>query len=130
MSSIPQWARSLITLLMLAFALPSQAAWSPRPSSNNQDSFAYFHHDQLQTPLQATDKAGNVVWAASYNAFGKASITTPAATPENPTITVNLRLPGQYLDEDPQGGVPYLIVKGQHIKDGFDSDEFVAALAR
>jgi hypothetical protein len=31
---------------------------------------------------------------------------------------------------DPQGGVPYLIVKGQHMKDGFDSDEFVAALGR
>lgn len=29
---------------------------------------------------------------------------------------------------DPQGGVPYLIVKGHHMKDGFDSDEFLAAL--
>jgi RHS repeat-associated protein len=69
-------------------------------NSNNQDSFAYLHHDHLQTPLQATDKAGNVVWAASYNAFGKASITTPAASAANPTIHVNLRLPGQYLDEE------------------------------
>jgi glutaredoxin len=31
---------------------------------------------------------------------------------------------------DPLGGVPYLIVKGQHMKNGFDSDEFLAALAR
>jgi RHS repeat-associated protein len=73
-------------------------------NSNGQDTaspvVAYFHHDHLQTPLQATDKAGNVVWAASYNAFGKASITTPAATADKPTITVNLRLPGQYLDEE------------------------------
>lgn len=29
---------------------------------------------------------------------------------------------------DPQMGVPYLIVKGRHMKDGFDSDEFLAAL--
>jgi glutaredoxin len=29
---------------------------------------------------------------------------------------------------DPQGGVPYLIVKGHHLKAGFDSDEFLAAL--
>ncbi len=72
-------------------------------NSNGQDSFAYLHHDHLQTPLQATDKAGNVVWAASYNAFGKASITTPAATPDKPTIHVNLRMPGQHLDEDPIG---------------------------
>ena len=28
------------------------------------------------------------------------------------------------------GGVPYLIVKGQHMKDGFDSDAFIAALQR
>jgi glutaredoxin len=27
-------------------------------------------------------------------------------------------------------GVPYLIVKGHHMKDGFDSDEFIAALRR
>jgi RHS repeat-associated protein len=73
-------------------------------NSNGQDTaspvVAYLHHDHLQTPLQATDKAGNVVWAASYNAFGKASITTPAAAADKPTITVNLRLPGQYLDEE------------------------------
>ena len=29
---------------------------------------------------------------------------------------------------DPQGGVPYLIVKGRHMKDGFNSDEFIAVL--
>ena len=69
-------------------------------NSSNQKSFAYLHHDHLQTPLQATDKAGNVVWAASYNAFGKAAITTPAATADKPTININLRLPGQYLDEE------------------------------
>ena len=69
-------------------------------NSNNQQSFAYLHHDHLQTPLQATDKAGNEVWAANYNAFGKAAITTPAATANNPTINLNLRFPGQYLDEE------------------------------
>jgi RHS repeat-associated protein len=68
MSSISQWARSLITLLLLAFAVPSQASMSRQP--------------------------------CSYNAFGKASITTPAASAANPTIHVNLRLPGQYLDEE------------------------------
>jgi glutaredoxin len=31
---------------------------------------------------------------------------------------------------DPQGGVPYLIVRGQHMKDGFDSNQFLAALAK
>lgn len=27
-------------------------------------------------------------------------------------------------------GTPYLVVRGQHMKDGFDSDEFLALLAR
>lgn len=68
--------------------------------TNNTDTFAYFHHDHLQTPLQATDKAGNIVWAARFDAFGKASIITPAATALIPTIESNLRLPGQYEDQE------------------------------
>jgi glutaredoxin len=31
---------------------------------------------------------------------------------------------------DPQGGVPYLIVKGQHMKDGFDAEQLVAVLGK
>ncbi|HEX5125546.1 MAG TPA: RHS repeat-associated core domain-containing protein [Rhodocyclaceae bacterium] len=69
-------------------------------NSNGQDVVAYYQRDQLDTPIQATDKAGNIVWAASYNAFGQATITTPAATTANPTITSNLRLPGQYWDDE------------------------------
>lgn len=74
-------------------------------NSNGQDAFAYYHHDQLGTPLQATDKAGNVVWAASYNVFGQASITTPSPTAANPTINSNLRFPGQI--EDIETGLHY-----------------------
>jgi RHS repeat-associated protein len=69
-------------------------------NSNNTDTVAYYHHDHLQTPIQATDKAGNIVWAASYDAFGKATIITPAATADKPTIESNLRLPGQYEDQE------------------------------
>lgn len=74
-------------------------------NSNGQDTVAYYHHDHLETPIQATDKAGNIVWAASYQAFSKASITTPQATQDKPTITSNLRLPGQY--EDAETGLHY-----------------------
>ena len=69
-------------------------------NSNGQDMVAYYHHDHLQTPIQATDKQGNLVWSANYESFGKAHITTPAATADNPTIASNLRLPGQYADEE------------------------------
>ena len=54
----------------------------------------YAHTDHLGTPLKLTDKAGNVVWAATYSAFGQATIS-PAAT-----VTYNLRLPGQYFDRE------------------------------
>jgi RHS repeat-associated protein len=73
--------------------------------SNGQDRFAYHHHDHLGTPIQATDTAGNIVWSANYEPFGKASITTYAATADRPTITLNLRLPGQY--EDAETGLHY-----------------------
>ncbi|AOX99689.1 RHS repeat-associated core domain-containing protein [Jeongeupia sp. USM3] len=69
-------------------------------NSNNQTVVAYYHGDELPKPLQATDKAGNIIWAANYNAFGLATITTPAASAEHPTITSNLRLPGQYWDDE------------------------------
>jgi len=69
-------------------------------NSNGQDTVAYYHHDHLQTPIQATDKQGNLVWSAAYEPFGKATITTPAATADSPTITTNLRLPGQYFDDE------------------------------
>jgi RHS repeat-associated protein len=69
-------------------------------NSNGQDTIAYYHHDHLGTPIQATDKNGKVVWAARYEPFGKAAIVTPATTAENPTIVSNLRLPGQYEDEE------------------------------
>ena len=74
-------------------------------NSNNQDTVAYFHHDRLGTPIAATDRAGNILWAAVYNAFGAADIITPAARQERPTIVNNLRLPGQI--EDAETGLHY-----------------------
>lgn len=66
--------------------------------SDGQDLFAYYHHDQLGAPIQATNKAGDVVWAADYNVFGEARITTPAGG--SVSIVSNLRLPGQYYDDE------------------------------
>jgi RHS repeat-associated protein len=74
-------------------------------NSNDSDVIAYYQHNHLQIPMQATDKNGNVLWAAIYDAFGKASIITPSPTPENPIIESNLRLPGQY--EDAETGLHY-----------------------
>jgi len=64
--------------------------------------FAYYHRDHLGTPLQATDKNGNIVWSARYDPFGRATITTPSGAA---AITSNLRLPGQV--EDSETGLHY-----------------------
>ncbi len=51
------------------------------------------HNDHLGTPQKMTDASGTVVWAADYKPFGEVNITTS-------TITNNLRLPGQYYDQE------------------------------
>lgn len=60
----------------------------------------FIHNDHLGTPRAMTNKAGNVVWRATYDPFGKATITkTPfPATPNPPDL--NLRFPGQYYDAE------------------------------
>ena len=56
--------------------------------------YFYAHTDHLGTPLKLTDRAGSVVWAARYTAFGQASVATGS------TVIYNLRLPGQYFDQE------------------------------
>ncbi|WP_434533781.1 RHS domain-containing protein [Chitiniphilus shinanonensis] len=41
----------------------------------------YYQHDHLGTPIQAVDKAGQVIWAADYHAFGQATLRKPPPTP-------------------------------------------------
>ena len=57
------------------------------------DTVYALHTDHLGTPRAATDEDGNIVWAADYSPFGKAHITTAE-------ITLNLRFPGQYADQE------------------------------
>lgn len=56
------------------------------------------HHDHLCTPQRITDKSGAVIWAADYDAYGKAIIRTTADATK--AITSNLRYPGQYWDAE------------------------------
>jgi RHS repeat-associated protein len=57
--------------------------------------YVYYHNDQLGTPQRLTDKAGNLVWAADYDGFGRATVR-PAAN----AVVNNLRYPGQYFDAE------------------------------
>jgi len=53
----------------------------------------YVHTDHLGTPIAMTDEAGMVQWKAHYAPFGKAVIVIG-------NIVQNIRLPGQYYDEE------------------------------
>ena len=55
---------------------------------------SYVHNDHLGTPQVMTNKAGNVVWRATYDPFGAATVD-PSSTAE-----MNVRFPGQYFDQE------------------------------
>ena len=53
----------------------------------------FVHADRLGTPQRITDTNENIVWDTTYQPFGQpASLTT--------LVTYNLRLPGQYADQE------------------------------
>jgi RHS repeat-associated protein len=62
--------------------------------TNASSSYSYLHTDRLRTPILATDNHGSLTWQAVTEAFGAAEVL-PATT-----ITMNLRFPGQYLDQE------------------------------
>ncbi len=61
--------------------------------------YKYVHTDALGTPLRVTDKTGTVVWEASYDPFGRATVDED---PDGNGVhqTLNLRFPGQYYDAE------------------------------
>jgi RHS repeat-associated protein len=70
------------------------SAWSTNPLFMKQGTNYYFYHnDHLGTPQKMTDISGAVVWSATYDAFGKATIDMAG-------VTNNLRFPGQYYDAE------------------------------
>ncbi len=59
---------------------------------SSSDVLTYLHTDHLGTPRFATNTGGSQVWAANADAFG---VGTPSGS-----VTVNLRMPGQYYDAE------------------------------
>jgi RHS repeat-associated protein len=57
-------------------------------------SIYYYLNDRLGTPLILTDDTGKVVWEAEYKPFGEAGVNT------NSEVVNNIRLPGQYYDNE------------------------------
>jgi RHS repeat-associated protein len=54
---------------------------------------SYAHNDHLGAPLAMTDETGAVVWRATYDPFGRATVTVNA-------VALNVRFPGQYFDAE------------------------------
>lgn len=70
----------------------------PDPANAGASRTVYYHNDHLGTPQRITDKAGNLVWAAEYDAFGRATVSTSADP--NLAMVNHLRFPGQYFDTE------------------------------
>ena len=58
-----------------------------------QGQLYYVHTDHLGTPQVMTDEAGSVVWRATYDPFGDATVSVN-------TVALNVRFPGQYYDAE------------------------------
>jgi RHS repeat-associated protein len=58
--------------------------------SGSPEVLTYLHTDHLGTPRYATNTSGAQVWSWNNDAFG---VSTPSGS-----VTVNLRMPGQYFD--------------------------------
>ena len=54
----------------------------------------YFHTDQIGTPLEMTDREGQIVWQATYKAWGSVEKL------EVNEVEQNLRFQGQYFDDE------------------------------
>ncbi len=54
----------------------------------------YFHTDQIGTPLEMTDREGQIVWQATYKAWGAVEKLTVNE------VEQNLRFQGQYFDDE------------------------------
>jgi len=66
--------------------------------------FFWVHTDHLGTPLAVTDTPANpaaakVVWRATYEAFGKATVDEDPDGDQVP-VSLNVRFPGQYFDAE------------------------------
>lgn len=92
--------------LIRGYGYEPDSTWTTNPVYLKTATDTYFYqNDHLGTPQQLTDRAGAVVWAATYKSFGAVQVTTNVI--ENP-----LRFPGQY--EDGETGLYYNYFRFYH----------------
>lgn len=67
--------------------------------SVSNPNYRYIHTDHLGAPRAVTDWTGRVLWKATYDPFGQATVNPDVAGTGQP-VTLNLRFPGQYYDAE------------------------------
>nr|WP_310634469.1 RHS repeat-associated core domain-containing protein [Paraburkholderia sp.] len=72
------------------------------PVASGDTRVMFYHCDQIGTPLMMTDEAGEVVWEATYKAWGEArEVIERASTAGGGEAVKNpLRFQGQFVDEE------------------------------
>ena len=63
------------------------------------DALYYIHNDHLGTPQAMSDESGTRVWTAVYDPFG-AAVVDEDPDQDGMSVTLNLRFPGQYYDQE------------------------------
>jgi len=63
------------------------------------DAVYYVHNDHLGTPRALSDESGARVWTAVYDPFGAATVDEDPDQ-DGISVTLNLRFPGQYYDQE------------------------------
>jgi RHS repeat-associated protein len=87
-----------------ALSLPIALDSYKKLASSRQEIYAECYEYMSQSVCQRLQEAegipSNLLLVAHYNAFGKATIVTPAPTANQSTTHLALRLPGQYKDAE------------------------------
>ncbi|MBI3014627.1 MAG: RHS domain-containing protein [Candidatus Tectomicrobia bacterium] len=83
-------SEAALSLLELGSILAQTIIGQAAPS----EVLLYVHTDHLGTPVMMTDEQGQTVWEVDMEPFGETTITA------QPGVTLNLRFPGQYFDEE------------------------------
>lgn len=71
----------------------------PAYAANGDGEIYYVHNDHLGAPVKMTNELGFVVWQATYDPFGKASVDEDVDL-DGEIVEMNVRLPGQYYDSE------------------------------
>ncbi len=119
--------RLLILVILLGGA---RFAWQHYAGTSSPTASSEPTVEQLQA-LAATVKAGEIVMYSTpectYCAQAKSWLNQYGFVFSDCNMRAEPRCEREFLSNGGTG-TPYLIVRGHHLKNGFDSDEFLAAL--